>query len=63
MSGQWNRSGRKSGGFRSTKIIMGPRDGDYATIHEQREEVRRQFGEEGVKKFDELLLRKAKEQS
>ena len=55
MSGNWNRQGRKSGGYRKAKIEVPEMSRDDLEILKQEAEVRRQFGEEGVKRFWEKM--------
>lgn len=59
--GHWNRAGRRSGGDRPARIIVqgsgGPFTKDDAEILLQRERIRAEFGEEGVRRFDEELLK------
>jgi hypothetical protein len=62
--GHWNRAGRHSGGnrnFRFRGIGIGTRE--EAIIWAQREKIRSEFGEEGVKRFDKELEKKAKRDS
>jgi hypothetical protein len=59
MSGNWNRSARKSGGYRKAKIDVPRLDRDDLEILKQEAEIRREFGEEAVKRFWENI--KAKE--
>ena len=60
MTGEhWNRQGRRSGGSRPFSIPVPPVPREDAIIIQQREKIRAEFGEEGVKRFDEELLRKA----
>lgn len=59
--GIWNRAGRRSGGDRPTRIFVGagerPLEQDDAEIYLEREKIRVEFGEEGVRRFDEELLK------
>ena len=57
----WNRAGRRSGGSRPEKIIVPPLTRGDLEIIRQREAVRKEFGEASVKRFDEMLERKARE--
>ena len=57
--GVWNRAARRSGGDRKAKIMLPPISKDDAQIIMQREKIRAEFGEAGVKRFDEELERKA----
>ena len=60
--GNWNRAARKSGGHRPAKIIMPKLTADDLEIMRQEALIRAEFGEEGVKRYRELLLKKAKEE-
>lgn len=61
MSGHWNRVGRRSGGNRPAKIIVPKLTADDLEIMRQEALIRAEFGEEGVKRYRELLLRKARD--
>jgi hypothetical protein len=58
--GQWNRGGRRGGGDPPFKINVPGISANDAAIFFQRELIRREFGDEGVKRFDEELLKRAK---
>ena len=55
----WNRSARRSGGTRSARIDVPTLSPDALIIIAQRERIRKKFGEEGVRRFDEALLAQA----
>lgn len=62
----WNRASRRGGGERPFRIqLPGLRSWlrEEIEIHQQRERIRAEFGEEGVKRFDEMLEKKAKGES
>lgn len=54
MSGKWNRAARKSGGSKPTKIVVPAINRQDAEFVLWIEKVRRDFGEDGVKRFLEL---------
>jgi hypothetical protein len=62
--GHWNRAGRRSGGDRPFHVRgLGIGTREDGIILAQREAIRREFGEEGVKRFDEELEKKAARES
>lgn len=63
MKGQWNRSARKSGGDRRAFIPTAPLTRDDVELIRQEQEIRKEFGEEGVRRFWEEIEKREKEQS
>lgn len=62
--GVWNRSGRRSGGDRPARIrLPGLRSWltDEIAVFQQREKIRAEFGEEGVKRFDEEMEKRSRQ--
>ncbi len=62
--GHWNRAARNGGGekpFIVRGIGVGSRED--AILYVQREKIRAEFGEEGVKKFDAMLAEKARREA
>ena len=58
----WNRSGRRSGGSRTARLVTPRMTADEALVSAQRERVRAEFGEAGVRRFDAALLARAQEE-
>jgi hypothetical protein len=61
--GIYNRAGRRSGGVRPFKITLPslrPWLRDEIVLFQQREKIRAEFGEDGVKRFDEELKKRAR---
>jgi hypothetical protein len=56
--GHWNRAGRRSGGYRPGKIVMSRLSKPELELLKQESEIRREFGEEGVKRFWEEVDRR-----
>ena len=56
----WNRSARQSGGDRKARIPMAPLLKEELEILRQEQLIRKEFGEEGVRRFYEELKKKAK---
>mgnify|MGYP001609219982 FL=1 len=54
--GHWNRSGRRAGGTRPARLVVPTLTADEARIMTQRERIRTEFGEDGVRRFDTALL-------
>lgn len=61
--GHWNRAGRRAGGKRPARIYVPTLTSDELKIMQQREQVRREFGEEGVAAFDAILEARAKKEA
>jgi len=59
-SGYWNRAGRRGGGYRPAKFFLPRLSSDDIEIMKQEAEIRAEFGDEGVKRYRKLLLKKAK---
>ena len=55
---QWNRSARKSGGYRPARFNLPNLSREDLEILAQEAIVRKEFGEEGVRRFWELLPEK-----
>lgn len=55
--GTWNHSGRRSGGERPFRIIVSKNE---LEIFLQREAIRREFGEAGIKRYDEELEKQSR---
>lgn len=60
MNGHWNRAARRSGGDRKAKIPVAPLDADDLRLLAQEAAIRREFGEEGVRRFWELVEKNAR---
>ena len=58
----WNRRGRRSGGPRTVHLVTPRLTADEALVYAQRERVRAEFGEAGVRRFDAALLARAQEE-
>ena len=56
----WNRSARQSGGDRKARIVTAPLSPAELEILRQEQLIRKEFGEEGVRRFYEELKKKAK---
>ena len=53
--GAWNRSSRRSGGNRPVRLVVPRLTADEARVMVQREHIRAEFGEEGVRRFDAAM--------
>ena len=53
--GTWNRSARRAGGSRPASIMVPQLTADEAIVIAQRERIRAEFGEEGVRRVDAVL--------
>ena len=51
----WNRSARRSGGQQPARIVLPRLSADDMLIIAQREQIRAEFGEVGVRAFDKAL--------
>ena len=51
----WNRSARRSGGQQSAHIVLPRLSADDVLVIAQRERIRVEFGEEGVRRVDAVL--------
>jgi hypothetical protein len=54
----WNRSARRSGGQQPARIVLPRLSADAVLIIAQRERIRAEFGEGGVRAFDKALREK-----
>ena len=52
---EWNRSARRSGGNRPARFLLPNLSREDVEILRQEAEVRREFGEEGVRRFWEAI--------
>jgi len=57
-SGAHNRAARRSGGERRAAIVVPPLTGDDLKLMAQEDVIRKEFGEEGVKRFWEEVQKK-----
>lgn len=60
MKNHWNRQSRKSGGARRTIFSTAPISAEDVAILLQEQAIRKEFGEEGVRRFYEELENKVK---
>ena len=51
----WNRSGRRAGGSRPRLFLVPSVTADELLLFAQRERIRAEFGETGVRTFDTML--------
>ena len=58
----WNRSGRRSGGSRTARLVTPRLAADEVLLYAQRERVRAEYGAAGVRRFDAALLARAQEE-
>ena len=54
----WNRSARRSGGQWPARIVLPRLSAEDVLIIAQREQIRAEFGEAGVRAFDKALKEK-----
>jgi hypothetical protein len=55
MKSNWNRSARKSGGDKAAKIHVPRLTKEDAEVMIQVEKIRQEFGEDGVRKYWEMM--------
>lgn len=53
--GVWNRAARRSGGNRRARILLPALSREDAVLMAQEAAIREEFGEEGVRRFQERL--------